>query len=125
MGEGKDGDRMRTCRIMLFVAAVAASTSALAATELHLGAAGFQATLVRDAAPLDAQSAAEPTAGDAASIEDRALAVDEAGLERALAAAPNAAKHDPFKWVFMLIAFAGLTAVFAGRRSGGRGLITG
>ncbi len=33
------------------------------------------------------------------------------------------ASSDRYRWVIPLIAFAGLTAVFAGTRSGGRGLI--
>ena len=50
-----------------------------------------------------------------------AFSVTEALLE----AAPAPAKHTRFGWVFLLIAFSGLTAFFAGKRSGGRGLTRG
>ncbi len=50
------------------------------------------------------------------------FAVDEAILNGGFAASPSGANRNRFSWTFLLIAFAGLTAVFAGKRSGGRGL---
>ncbi len=64
-------------------------------------------------------SGAQDAAPDAwASAADRALRGGGAST------ATEAKRPDRFGWVFLLIGFAGLTAFFAGRRSGGRGLIS-
>ncbi|WP_113891454.1 hypothetical protein [Roseiarcus fermentans] len=55
---------------------------------------------------------------------DELFAVDDALLTR-LGAPDPAAKRNPFARTLLLIIFAGLTAVFAGRKNGGRGLIAG
>lgn len=71
------------------------------------------------AIPIDAASA------DATSADGLAVVIDDALRAGTKVAAPAVAKNDRFSWVFLLIAFAGLTATFAGRRSGGSGLISG
>ena len=53
---------------------------------------------------------------------DEPFALDEAWLT-SLGEAGAASEHNPFAWTLLLIVFAGLTAFFAGKRSGGRGLI--
>ena len=53
---------------------------------------------------------------------DEPFALDEAQLTSP-GKAPAASEHNPFAWTLLLIVFAGLTAFFAGKRSGGRGLI--
>jgi hypothetical protein len=115
-------------RILIFAFAFSASPLAMAATELRSGA-GYSGVFGLAADPGLGRGGAEtlvlqtaPLTGDLAATDDRAFAVDAALLEAGKTAAP--AKQDRFSWVFLLIAFAGLTAVFAGRRTGGRGLIS-
>ncbi len=119
-------------RVVLFAAVMVMSPMARASTELHgagfWNAFGFgePAGDVRN----DPDASAQPKlySTDLSSAEDTAdawaLAVDRALLGGGGATAPSAAKYDRFNWVFLLIGFAGLTALFAGRRTGGRGLIS-
>jgi hypothetical protein len=107
---------MRGWRIYTLAAAMLMSSTAMAATELH-GGPGFSALGV-DASAVESR----PAAVDGAAANDFPFSVDEAILNSA-GASPSVPKANPFSWTFILIAFAGLTAVFAGKRSGGRGLI--
>ncbi len=102
---------MRSWRGPVFAAAVLTASAASAATELHSDA-SFRGLPALDAAAPD----------DRVDPADESLfAVNEAALENRTSSFLPAAR-DRFGWTFLLIAFAGLTAVFAGKRSGGRGL---
>jgi hypothetical protein len=61
-----------------------------------------------------------PYASDGSPTDDGTFTVTEALLR----AAPSPAHRERYSWVIPLIAFAGLTAFFARKRSGGRGLIS-
>ena len=120
-------------RAFLFVGVMALSPMARASTELHVGGAGFWNALGigdpagearNDLAASALPNSTDPLATEDAATDAWAFAVDKALLGDGGASAPDASKHDRFKWVFLLIAFAGLTALFTGRRTGGRGLIS-
>jgi hypothetical protein len=110
--------------------AVLTSLPAWASTELP--GAGILAGLgqesaaasARDASSLDAL-AREIFGGAWANkgADDEPFALDENWFRSRSDLSP--ARRNPFAWTFLLIAFAGLTAVFARKRSGGRGLISG
>ncbi len=113
--------------IVFIVAGMAlASPSAWASTELSTGAAYPAAFSDKAFAPSDRDDPALLAPGTQTGLgvlggsptDDDAFTVTEALLN----AAPLPAKHTRFNWVFLLITFAGLTAFFAGKRSGGRGL---
>jgi hypothetical protein len=111
---------MRGRRSFAFAAAVSAiliSPVARAATELH-GGPGFADAVAVDASAGEVRSAA----AEGAVADAWASAVDEALFRGTGSASPSAAKADRFSWTFLLIAFAGLTALFAGKRTAGRGL---
>ncbi len=121
-------------RVVLFAVVMAISPLARASTELQGSSAAFwnaiglgkSAGNVRTdqvASGLQKPDSVDLSSEDAAA-DGWASAVDRALLGGG-ATAPSASKYDPFNWVFLLIAFAGLTALFAGRRTGGRGLISG
>ena len=84
-----------------------------------------QSGLTGDPATATARSGFDPASTDTTSADDLSVVIDDALRAGTNVAAPAVAKNDRFSWVFLLIAFAGLTAVFAGRRSGGSGLISG
>ena len=120
-------------RVVVFVGTMLVSPFAQASTELH-GGAWFWNALSRGEPAGEARSDATAQTGpmaypteratsEDASLDDWAFAVDGA-LLRGDSAAPAATKVDRFKWAFLLIGFAGLTAFFTGRRTGGRGLIS-
>ena len=125
---------METIRwpIVVFAAAMLISPLAEASTELH-GGAWFWNALGRGETAGDVRGDAAlpppmsyPT--ELSGAEDNATDAWAFAVDRALlgaATAPHAAKVDRFKWVFLLIGFAGLTAFFAGKRTGGHGLISG
>ena len=113
--------------IVFIVAGMAlASPSAWASTELSTGAADPAAFSDKAFAPSDRDNPAwlapgtqtGPGVSGGSPTDDDAFTVTEALLN----ATPHPTKHTRFSWVFPLIAFAGLTAFFAGKRSGGRGL---
>lgn len=118
-------------RVILFAVVMAMSPVARASTELH--GAGFWNAIGLGEPASDVRndstqpSLPKPYSTDLSSTEDAAdawaFAVDKALLRGGGVTTP-AAKYDRFNWVFLLIAFAGLTALFAGRRTGGRGLIS-
>lgn len=121
-------------RAVFFAVAMVTSPMAQASTELQGSGAWFWNALgLGDSAgagrndpaasPLPGPYLADVSSTDVSSADAWAFAVDEALLGRG-ATAPDRPKYDRFNWVFLLIAFAGLTALFAGRRTGGRGLIS-
>jgi hypothetical protein len=119
---------MRGRRTVVLTVAILTSLPACASTQLPgAGLAGLgqdsAAASVRDASPFDAL-AREIFGGAWANkgADDEPFAVDENWFSRPSALSPT--KHNPFAWTFLLIAFAGLTAVFARKPSGGSGLIS-
>jgi len=119
---------MRRWRTVVFGAAILTSSPLWASTELS--GPGSVAGFGQETA--DAGERAAPTLLDAwtKSILDRAaddepFSVDETWLTSRSGPSHNVTKpkSDRFAWTILLIAFAGLTAAFAGKRSGGRGLI--
>ena len=122
-------------RVVLFAAAMVMSPMAQASTELRGGGAWFWNALGLGESVGDIRNEQvelglpKPYSTDPGSASDSAadawaFAVDKALMGGGSPTAPSAAKYDAFNWVFLLIAFAGLTALFAGRRTGGRGLIS-
>lgn len=106
---------MRRVRVCVLSFAVVVAPSAWAATEV-LGASD---AMVRDAG---SGTSVHDASGARWSVDgDEPFAVDEDSLASA-GQAGAAPERNPFTWTLLLIAFAGLTAVFAGKRSGGRGL---
>ena len=112
----------------LFLAIAVATTvpaGALASTELNSGS-GFPGFRPETFVPADRE--VEAAVANAFHLDlstgegEPTFAVDEALLK---GPAPPATNNDRFQWVFIVIAFAGLTAAFAGKPSGGRGLIAG
>ena len=63
------------------------------------------------------------TATEGSATDDAPFVLDAAILGSPSVATHAASRHDRFGWVFLLIAFAGLTAVFARKPTRGRGLI--
>jgi hypothetical protein len=117
-------------RLLLTLGLLTAASGAVASTDLSGANSSVfrQSSLAGDWAgppasfktiPFDAASA------DATSADDLSAVIDDALRAGTKVAAPAVVKNDRFSWVFLLIAFAGLTAAFAGRRSGGSGLISG
>jgi len=108
---------------LAIVVAMTASAGALASTELNSGSGfpGFRPEASVGDREVEAAVAKAFHLDLSTGEEEPTFAVDEALLKGQDAAAPH---NDRFKWVFVLIAFAGLTAAFAGKHSGGRGLIT-
>jgi hypothetical protein len=125
---------MRGRRTALVIAVILGSSSAIASTELYAGP-NFAGSISREAmessgrdgsVTLDAlpdRYSIDPSAVDGSAAGDAPFVVNDRLFERQSEPAPAAPVYDPFNWVALLIAFAGLTAVFAGKRSGGRGLI--
>jgi hypothetical protein len=113
--------------IVFIIAAIAlASPSAWASTELSTGTA-VPIAFSEPSSPngrdnsswLAPGSQTEPSLSEESAADDDAFTVSDA-LLKVKPAAPN---RTPSSWVILLIAFAGLTAFFTGKRSGGRGLI--
>jgi len=119
---------MRAWRNIVFPVVILTSSTALASTELP--GAGFPVSLAQEPSVTSASNASsfdtwarEIFAGTRADrADDEPFAVDETWFSGRSDLSP--AKRNPFTWTFLLIAFAGLTAVFARKRSGGRGLIS-
>ena len=112
--------------VFIVAAMVLASPPAWASTDLSTGAAVPLAFGVGPSEPIGRDNSAWPAPGPQAdpSMAEESATVDDAfTVSEALLTAPAAPKHTRFSWVILLIAFAGLTAFFAGKRSGGRGLI--
>lgn len=113
--------------VFIVAAMVLASPPAWASTDLSTGAAVPLAFSDEPSGPSGRSNSAWPGPGPQAdpgmseesATDDDAFTVSEALLK----AAPAPPKPTRFSWVILLIAFAGLTAFFAGKRSGGRGLI--
>jgi hypothetical protein len=110
----------------LFLGVLLASPAAVAATE------GVSAWPIAIADSLSAASApglsfdwrgAAPAADEAQETDGGLFAVSAALLEGVGKSESAAPVRDRFVWVIPLIAFAGLTAMFGHKRSGGRGLI--
>ncbi len=110
------GGGMRGWRRYAFAVAILISPTAMAATELH--GAGFPGAVVGDALAGGVRSALV----EGATADQWASAVDAAVFRGRSTAAPSRPKADRFGWTFIMIAFAGLTAVFTGKRTAGRGL---
>jgi hypothetical protein len=119
-------------RVAVFAGTILVSPASEASTELHGGAwfcndLGYGETTgdVR-ADPgqlaLPKLNSSELSAPEDATADTWAHAVDRALLGGGSATTTDARKPDRFGWVFLLIGFAGLTAFFAGRRTGARGL---
>ncbi len=108
------------------------SSSAWAATELNGASSDLVlgrdavVTILRDAAatldPLTKSFFGARSAADSAPAEDEPYALIQA-LAPSRGDTDAATRQNPFAWTLLLIVFSGLTAVFAGKRSGGRGLI--
>ncbi len=123
---------MRGWRTFLFAAAIVCSPPAIASTELHVGAGG-PGGLFREGAVTGLSVGAGalqslgfqagPPADDGTPSDDGAYAAAAASLENKTFAAPDDASYDRSGWMFLLIAFMGLTAVFTGKRPRARGLI--
>ncbi len=119
---------------LLFIATIAASPSAIAATELH-GGPGLAGGMRREASAVDARDYlttldalggrfhVEASAADGPDADDGTFVLDDRLFDGRSEAARGAATHDRYRRVILLIAFAGLTALFGRKRSGGRGLI--
>ncbi len=115
--------------VFVVAAMVLASASTWASTELSADAAVPIASGDESSAPNGHDNSVwlatllgpqtEPGMSDGSATDDVAFTVSEALLK----AAPAPPNNPRFSWVILLIAFAGLTAFFAGKRSGGRGLI--
>jgi hypothetical protein len=114
--------------IVFIIAAMAlASPSAWASTELSTGAASPITFSDEPSSPsgrdnsssLGPGSQTEPSLSEEAAADDDAFTVSDALLK----VNPAASNRTPSSWIIPLIAFAGLTAFFTGKRSGGRGLI--
>ncbi len=108
---------MRGWRRYACAAAILISPTAMAATELHNGA-GFSGVVAGDALAGGVRS----TSVVGTTADQWASAVDAAAFGKRSPAAPSRPKADRFGWTFIMIAFAGLTAVFTGKRTAGRGL---
>lgn len=117
-------------RLFFIAITMLAAPSAWASTDLSTGAAlsgafsdeAFEAGARGNPAWLATVLGAhlEPGASaEGSSTDDGAFTLNEALLK----AAPAPAKPARLRWVILLIAFSGLTAFFAGKRSGSRGLI--
>ena len=124
---------MRGWGTFLFLAAVSTWAPAIASTELHVGSgpAGglFQQAPAADPRDGPAGLQTQPDGAQAGSaVNDATPSGDDAydvDVGTLLGSNISVARYDRFNSIFILIAFAGLTAVFAGKRSRGRGLITG
>jgi hypothetical protein len=107
---------MRGWRRYAVAVAILSSPTAMATTELH--GAGFPGAVGGDALAGGVRSALV----EGATADQWASAADAADFPGRSAAAPSVPKADRFGWTFIMIAFAGLTAVFAGKRTAHRGL---
>ncbi len=108
----------------LVMAAISAPTGALASEELH-GGSGFAGFPPNAAIFGDKDLEAAARGAFALDVEP---AEKSGGLSQALLTpqeAPTIAANGRFKWAFLVIAFAGLTAAFMRKGADGRGLIAG
>ena len=98
----------------------------MASTELR-GAGSHEAWLGVDDSARPAEAYASLFDAAPGRLQDKAGADSVAASDGPAPAEPIKAASGPdrFRWVLPLIAFAGLSAMFGRRRSGGRGLIAG
>ncbi len=130
-----NGTETMLWRVVVFAAVMGTSPTAFASTELHGSGAWFWNALglgeeagdVRNdpsATTFPTPYSTDSLAAEDAADDTWAFAVDKSLLGSGGPRARASESRERFKWVFMLITFSGLTALFAGRRSGGRGLIS-
>ncbi len=112
-------------RLLLTIGLLTAASGAGASTDLSGANPSVFRQSVLTGDPASASFRFDPASTDTTSADDLSVVIDDALRAGTKVAAPAAVKNDRFSWVFLLIAFAGLTAVFAGRRSSGSGLISG
>jgi hypothetical protein len=112
---------MKGLLTVVFTAAILASAPVGAATELRVGGLEDEANARNAPGTFDLLTKGLLSAVDRAP-DVEPFSVDETWLTSGGDPPNAAARHDRFAWTFLLIAFAGLTALFAGKRSGGRGL---
>jgi hypothetical protein len=115
---------MKGLLTVAFTVAILASPPVWASTEIR-GAGVFpglddEANSRNASGTFDLLTKGLLSAVDRADVEP--FSVDETWLTSSGHPPKTVARHDRFAWTFLLIAFAGLTALFAGKRSGGRGL---